>query len=170
MENVDYTVLVSRWIHIVGAVITIGGSMFMMFALLPGMKATLDETTRNELREAVRKRWSMYVHIGITLLLITGGINFFKISLATDMSPMPYHAIFGVKFLAALSLFFVGTAMMGKSPAFEKIRQNPSKWLRYMIGVGSLVILLSGVLAQVREHQPPRLSDQPVAMHETTTP
>lgn len=170
MENVDYTVLISRWLHIVGVVITIGGSMFMMFGLLPSMKATLDESARNRLRETVRKRWSMYVHIGITLLLITGSINFYKLSMSSDMSPMPYHAIFLVKFLAALSLFFIATALMGKSPAFEKIRQNPSKWLRYMIGVGSLVILLSGLLAQVREHQPPRQSEQPVAMLDTTTP
>lgn len=168
MENIDYTVLISRWLHLVGVVITIGGSMFMMFGLLPSMKASLDESSRDKLREAVRKRWSMYVHLGITLLLITGGINFYKLSMSSDMSPMPYHAIFLIKFLAALSLFFVGIALMGKSPAFEKIRQNPSKWLRYMVGVGSLVILLSGILAQVRQHQPPRQQDQLVAEVEAT--
>lgn len=168
MENIDYTVLISRWLHIVGVVITIGGSMFMMFGLLPGMKASLDESSRNQLREAVRKRWSMYVHMGIAILLITGGINFYKLGMSSNLSPMPYHAIFVVKFLAALALFFVGTALMGKSPAFEKFRQNPSKWLRFMIGVGSLVILLSGLLAQVRQHQPTLPSEQQVSLVDTT--
>ena len=63
---------------------------------------------------------------------------------------MPYHAIFGIKFLAARAIFFLASALAGKAPGFAKMRENSGKWMVAILLLGGLIILLSGVLNQVR--------------------
>jgi len=149
MQGVDVVTLVLRWIHIVSAMAAIGGAIFMYVAYVPASE-TLEESTRQSLREETRKRWAMFVHGAIGLLLITGGINFVRLAILPKIDPMPYHAIFGVKLLLALVVFFMATALVGRSPAFAKVRQNPRSWLAGVVLLGIVIVLLSGVLNQVR--------------------
>lgn len=152
MESVNIVVLLSRWLHLIGAIMILGGSIFMLFALHPGMKV-LDDEARDKLRKTIRVRWGRFVHAGIGLLLLTGSINFYMLGLPPNVEPIPYHPIFGIKFFLALAVFMFATALMGRSPAFEKIRQNSTKWLRVVVVLGLVIVLLSGLLIQIRESQ-----------------
>ena len=122
----------------------------MRFALLPAAKATLTYDVHERLREAVRARWAKFVHASIALLLITGSINFAILALPPKIEPMPYHAIFGVKVLAAFVVFFIASALMSQGPGFAGIRAKRAKWLSILIALGGLIVLLSGILNQVR--------------------
>ncbi|MFQ5495709.1 MAG: hypothetical protein ACE5EX_10055 [Phycisphaerae bacterium] len=164
MENVDVVVLLSRWLHIGAAIVAIGGTVFLRVALLPGAEGVLDAEEHQRLHAAVRKRWSRFVHGSIAVLLITGAVNFLLLAMPPKVEPMPYHAIFGLKFFAALAIFFLATALTGKSPAFARLRQDRPKWLTAVIILGALVVLLSGLLNQVRTHT------HPPATAVTTTP
>jgi len=152
MESINIVMLLSRWLHLIGAIMLLGGSIFVMFALHPGMKV-LDDEARGKLRQSIRTRWGRFVHAGIGLLLLTGSLNFYMLGLPPNVKPMPYHTIFGIKFLLALAVFIFATALMGRSPAFEKIRLHSAKWLRIVVILGVTIVLLSGLLIQIRESQ-----------------
>jgi uncharacterized membrane protein len=142
--------LISRWIHLASAIVAVGGAVFMRFALLPAAKTTLTDEVHERLREAVRARWVKFVHTSIALLLITGAINFAILALPPKIKAIPYHPIFGVKLLAAFVVFFIASALMSRGPGFAGIRANRAKWLGILLALGGLIVLLSGILNQVR--------------------
>lgn len=155
MENLNFVLLISRWFHIGAAIVAIGGAVFSRFALHPGAVDVLDEQQRQRLRNAVSMRWARLVHACIALLLITGALNFWILALRPGIEPMPYHALFGFKFLMALAVFFLATAVVGKSPGFANMRANARRWLGVIVVLGALIVLLSGVLNQVRTGRTP---------------
>jgi hypothetical protein len=152
-DAINLFVLISRWIHLGSVIIALGGAAFMRFALLPAAKATLADDVHEKLREAVRVRWAKFVHAAIALLLITGSINFAILAIPPKVAPIPYHPIFGIKLLAAFAVFFVAEALMSRGPGFAKIRANRAKWLSVLLSLGALIVLLSGILNQVRTSQ-----------------
>ena len=150
MDDLNLVVLISRWVHIMAAIITVGGAVFMRFALWPSATSVLDDEQHQRLRDAVRSRWAKFVHICIALLLVTGGLNFALLAMLPKIDAMPYHALFGVKLLMALAVFFLATALVGRSPGFAKMRKNSRKWLAVLAILGATIVLMSGMLNQVR--------------------
>ncbi len=149
LAEVDILHVISRWLHIGAAIVAIGGAAFARIALLPSLRGMPDEDAAR-LRESVRSRWAKVVHACIAILLLTGGLNFYRLVLAPKVAPMPYHAIFGVKLMAALAIFFLASALAGRSPGFAGMRAAAPKWLSVILLLGAVIVLVSGVLAQVR--------------------
>jgi len=150
MGEIDVVVLVSRWLHIGAVIVAIGGAAFLRFVFTPASKSTLTPEDQDRMREAVRSRWAKFVHGCLGLLILTGAINFALLAMPPKIEPMPYHAIFGIKFFAALAVFFIASALAGKSPAFEDMRKKSKKWLSLLLFLAAAIVLMSGVLAQVR--------------------
>lgn len=150
MEQMDWVLLISRWLHIAAAIIAIGGAFFVRAALQPSANETLSDADHAKLREAIRTRWAKVVGACIAVLLLTGGFNFVKLALPPKISPMPYHAIFGVKLLAALVVFFIASALAGRAPGFAKLRERSRTWLGVLLVLAAVIVALSGVLSQVR--------------------
>lgn len=154
MQNFDWLLLISRWLHIGSAIVAIGGAAFMRIALVPAASSTLSDDIHVRLREAIRARWMRVIHICITLLLITGALNFWLLAIQPKIHPMPYHALFGVKVLAALVVFWIAIALTSRSAAFTGMRAARTKWLSILLTLAAVIVLLSGVLAQVRARDP----------------
>ena len=150
MESLDWIWLISRWIHLVAAVTAIGAAISAYLAVLPAAREALGDGDREKLREAIRRRWAKFVHMSIALLLITGGLNFVRGAIPPAVPAIPYHPIFGVKLLAALFIFFLASALLGRSPGFAGLRSNSRKWFGVIALLGIVIILLSGVLGQIR--------------------
>lgn len=150
MEITHVLVGVSRWLHIGAAMVVIGGAAYTRVALIGAAADVLDDDAHTRLREAVRTRWVRVVHGGIAILLLTGIANFMLLATPSKVEPMPYHAIFAVKLVAALVVFFLGTALVGRSPALAHVRANSSKWLGVLLALGAGIVLLSGTLMQIR--------------------
>ncbi|MEK7710938.1 MAG: hypothetical protein AAB341_03490 [Planctomycetota bacterium] len=153
LDGIDYVLLISRWLHLGSAIVAIGGTVFMRFALMPAASETLDDATHERLREAMRKRWAMFVHASIAILFLTGALNFLLMALPPKIKPMPYHAIFGVKFFAAMGVFFIASVLVGRGRGLAKMRAERAKWLTVLIALGAFIVLVSGVLNQVRTRQ-----------------
>ena len=85
----------------------------------------------------------------IGLLLLSGMYNFVVSSIPrakeADVTAV-YHAIFGVKVLAAIGVFFLTSVLLGRAPAFDRMRATPGKWLALNALLAVAVVLLSGVL------------------------
>jgi len=153
MADIDWILLLSRWVHLGAAFAAVGGVVYARVAALPGVSEALDGDSAEKVREAMRRRWAKVTHACIALLLITGGINFVILAMPPKVEPMPYHAIFAVKFIAAMLIFFFATALVGRSAGLAKFRVQSRKWLSVIIVLGALVVLLSGLLNQVRTTQ-----------------
>jgi len=163
MDQIDVAAILVRWIHIAAAIVAIGGAAFMRFAFVPSLRETLGESEREKLVAAVRGRWAKVVHGCIGILLLTGAGNFVLLALKAGVKPMPYHALFGVKFLAAMVIFFLASALVGRSPGFAKMRKRPAAPLTTILVLGLLIVLLSGVMNAVR-HSPGAKKVTPAAI------
>lgn len=136
--------LISRWLHVGTAIVLLGGTAYIRFVLLPAAKE-LPEEAHQQLRELTRNRWKKFVHAGILLLLLTGFYNYFRAEPA-DLFRKQYHMLVGMKILIALVLFFVASALVGRSAAFAKMRQNPQRALGFALLMGAIIIGISGYL------------------------
>ena len=150
----DALLLLLRWMHIFGAVILAGGLCFTRFALLPALADT-DENSREKIQENIRRKWLPWVIIGITLLLVSGLTNFLLFNNAVKsqgwsddqwMRQTSYHAIFGVKFLLALGVFYFASGLFGRGSGTAWIRSDRMRWLGVTLGLVVAVIMLSSWL------------------------
>lgn len=144
MENGLVAVdVLSRWIHVGAAIMLLGGSAFMRYVLMPAA-GPLPEAEHEALRGRVMDTWRKFVMIGIGLLLITGLYNYIR-AIPQHEGQGLYHGLIGTKILLALVVFFLASALVGRSKALEGFRQDRPKWLAITILLAALVVALAGV-------------------------
>ena len=143
----------SRWIHVGTTIVLIGGSVFLRFVLTPAA-ASLPEPEHRALRERVIGTWKRFVHVGILLLLLTGFYNYLVIARPQHDGDALYHALMGTKILLALVVFFIASALVGKSKGLQKIRDNRNTWLLAAILLAAVIVAIAGFL-KVRQWEPP---------------
>ncbi|MDH3283353.1 MAG: hypothetical protein OEQ13_01325 [Acidobacteriota bacterium] len=143
----DLTIrLLFRWLHVVTAVVAVGGLVFLRFVLLPAVQEALTPEQHAALRERLMRRWRIVVFASIAVLFVSGMYNFMAVSINKGRELPAYHMLFGIKFLAALGVFFLASIMAGRSAAFEPLRRRGGLWLGVTAALGVLVILLGGIL------------------------
>ena len=140
--------LVLRWMHIIPAVVAGGATIFARIALLPAL-AVLPDAERARVKETIDRRWRVVVMVCVTLLLVSGILNFVLYQAPVHKGQSLYHALFGIKFLAAIIVFFLASALSGRSAALAPIRANA----RFFVGAAALlvivILLISGVLRSI---------------------
>lgn len=135
-----------RWMHVLAAVVAVGGTVFVRFVLLPAAREALTEEQHQTLNAKLVGRWKVVVMTCIVALLVSGSYNFMTISLVKAEHNALYHPLFGIKVLAAVGVFLIAGALTGRAVAFEGIRRNSSSWMLVAAILGVAVIMLSGVL------------------------
>lgn len=140
--------LLMRWIHIGSAITVVGGTVFMLFVLLPAAKEILNEE-HLKLRAAVLKRWKWFVHGGVALFLISGLFNYIVVMAPQHKGDGLYHALMGVKMLLAMSVFGLAEVLVGRSKLADKLRQNASKFLTINLVLATIIVMLSGFLRTI---------------------
>ena len=170
--DIDWIALILRWLHLVAASAAIGGTLFMRLALVPSM-SVLEEGARKSLRGELRRRWAKVVMAAILFLLVSGFINFyfnlqmFKLT-TIGKAPAFYQAVFGIKFMCALVVFFISSVLVGRGQATEKLRENAKFWLNLNLVLLLTIVALSNILrsthAVPKDYKPPT-EKPPVAQH-----
>jgi uncharacterized membrane protein len=138
----DFLDLISRWAHVGTAIVLLGGAVFSRFVLLPSA-AVLPDAEHDQLRTGVLGRWKKFVHIGIALLLVSGFYNFFR-AIPGHKGQGLYHALIGTKILLAFVIFFIASAMVGRSSLAVAMRKNAKVWLGLIILLGATIVGISG--------------------------
>lgn len=141
MNPVD---VLSRWLHVGTAIVLLGGSAYIRFVLMPSAKQ-LPDAEHDKLRELVTARWRKFVHAGIGLLLLTGFYNYFQ-AMPADAFRKQYHMLVGIKMLLAFAVFFLGSALVGRSKAFAGMRQKGATWLGLVLLLGAVIVGISSYL------------------------
>jgi len=151
LAQINVPALISRWLHILAVITAVGGTIFIRLALLPSVKATLTDEQHETLRRRLMPAWGRLVHISIFIIILSGIYNAIVIFPRLE-EPMPYHAIFGVKFVLALVLFFFAIALTGRSNATAGIRRNTPKWMAANIIIAMIIVFLSNILKFTSSH------------------
>src|SRR5262249_46007580 len=104
------------------------------------------EATRSAIRKGVADRWRPVLSASIGLLLLSGLANFVLFQRPAHAGQTLYLTLFGLKVLAALGVFFLASALMGRSEALQPLRDNGAFWTKVNAGLVLLVVLISGLL------------------------
>jgi len=144
-----------RLLHIVGAAVIVGGLAYQLQVVVGTQPSGNEASNPNESSRAV---WSKMVSLATALLLVSGFYNFYGIVSTNEKLPGLYHALFGIKFLLAMFVFFVAAATAGKSSLALKMRANLAKWLKLCL-VAALAIFILGAVLRSIEKVPKTISD-----------
>jgi uncharacterized membrane protein len=156
--------LILRYMHILGAIALMGGTIFMRLALAP-VVAGLEPDVKAHFHEQVRGRWARFVALAAALLLISGVANLglaanyeFKPVLSLDKG---YHLIVGIKFLLALPIFFIASMLTGRSQAAQRFQAQARWWMNVNLALALTMVLIGGALKFV--HRVPKPSRAGIA-------
>ena len=143
----DIVEILSRWAHIGAAVVLVGGTVFMRFALMPAAKE-LPEDVHNSLRERVMGNWRKIVGICILLLLLSGIANYIFVMQDTDRLEgiKLYHPLIGVKMILAMVVFFLASALSGRAKGLEGLRKKSGFWIGLNLTLAAIIIAIAGYL------------------------
>ncbi|MDP7277478.1 MAG: hypothetical protein QF363_18520 [Planctomycetaceae bacterium] len=134
-----------RVVHIATAIVLVGGTVFLRFVLLPSVKK-IPEEIQLDLRDRLANRWKWIVHGGIALLLVSGFYNYLVVMRPMHTSDKRYDMFVGIKMLLAFLLFFLASALVGRSQVLKKFRDRSSATLLVMIVVALTIVGISGYL------------------------
>ncbi|MFN3188946.1 MAG: hypothetical protein ACE361_00365 [Aureliella sp.] len=133
---------ISRIVHVGTAITLVGGSVFTLLVLLPAVKS-ISQEAHDQLSAAITGRWKKFIHGGILLFLVSGFYNFFQ-AIPKHKGDGLYHGLVGVKILLAFGIFFIASALVGRSAKFEFMRQTKAKWLTVLVLMAAIVVGISG--------------------------
>lgn len=137
--------VVMRWVHVLTAIVVVGGVIFMRLVLAPVSRAQLDPAAGQQLREAIMGRWRKVVHAGILLFLVSGLYNYFFVTRYAHEAPV-YHMLFGIKFLLALVVFALALMLTSSKGYAARVQANAAAWTGVLITLAVLTVMLGGYM------------------------
>ncbi len=137
----DILSLVSRWLHVLPAIIMVGGLIFLRCCIVrPSQESSLFDAM-----DDVRKRWARLVMISTLLLLVSGLYNAYVKAITFDLSPL-YNGLLGIKLLLAFVVFYFAAVLAGRSDRAKRMRTEEAKWLNVTLILAIAVVLIAGYM------------------------
>lgn len=160
MTSIDWTLLILRYAHILGAITLMGGTIFAFFAALPGL-AELPEDQRAKAHAAIRGRWNKFVMLATLLLLVSGLATMLLVPKNYELGEFKsaYNIWTGVKFMLALPIFFFAALLTGRSSLAQKIQANARTFMAINLALALAMVLIGGALRFIQ--RTPKGADQP---------
>ncbi len=139
MDGSEFVLAVlSRWVHVGTAIVLVGGTSFMRLVLVPSLKGQPPE-----LMAAIRGRWKKFVHGGIALFLISGVFIYYQ-AIPMHKGDGLYHGLIGTKIILALLVFYIASALVGRTTGTQKFRDNAGKWMAVALLLSAVIVAISG--------------------------
>jgi len=147
MGDINFGLVAVRWVHIFAAIAAGGGGLFMLVALHPAA-IQLDEATRATFLAKVRKSFTIVVMLSILGLIASGFYNYLAVTRHQHQGEGQgiYHMLMGIKIMLAFGVFFLSSALAGRSKGLQKIRAKSALWLKVNILLIGLIVLLGAIL------------------------
>ena len=132
-----------QWVHLVSAVVGVGGIAFVLVVLLPSLRVLGNDQRALLLKTVMgRFRWASWAAI---LLLLGSGL--YNLRLRSWEAPWgPYWKFLTVKIFLALCVFIISLLLTLPFPALDRVRAKRQLWLSIALGIAALVILISAYL------------------------
>ena len=142
----DMISLISRWMHILPAVVMVGGAIFTQLVLCPALDGNDPE---NAVKQQVKRKWSKVIMICASLLLLSGLYNTMAIFRAEDKPEGMYHGLFTLKLILVFAIFYISSMLAGKSDAALKFQEKEALWGKLNMYAAIIVVLLAGGMRMV---------------------
>lgn len=135
-----------RWLHIIPALLVVGGLFFMRIILPFGLDG-VEEPKRSELLLRCRRGFKMLVHVCILLLLISGIFNSFRLWTQYNLNPALLHGLWGAHVILGLIAIGVSVWLLAGGTLRASHRQFAIMNLVLLI----VLAAVASTLKQVRE-------------------
>jgi putative copper export protein len=145
MDGMYWLMLATRVLHILGAIILVGG-LFYLRMIVNSAPASDKARSVDEIFAGSRGRWAMWVGIAALLLIATGLFNYFTFMQIYDEFDGPYHMLFGIKFLLGLGVIFIASLLAGRTAAADRFRQGIRGWLAAAIVLGIAILIIAAMM------------------------
>lgn len=150
VDSMYCLMLLSRILHILGAIILVGGLFYIRF-IIPPVNAPPGSTPADQYFGGRRAAWAKWVGIATALLLITGIWNYVQIARTYDLAPS-YHMLIGIKMLTGIAVFLLAALLAGRTATADAIRQKWPLWIRITLILGIITVILGSVLRSYPHH------------------
>jgi uncharacterized membrane protein len=154
-DGLYWLLLLSRVLHILGAVVLVGGLFYLRMVVAPSVAAA-SKPTADTWFAGRRGTWAKWVGIAALLLIVTGLFNYYEIYIGYDLA-QSYHMVAGIKVLVALVFIFLVSLLAGRTAAAEQLRERMLFWLSMCLLMGIFVVVLGSFLRSY-PHTPKALS------------
>ncbi|MFZ0960171.1 MAG: hypothetical protein WAO35_04645 [Terriglobia bacterium] len=134
---------IMQWIHLMAAVVAVGGMGFLLLILIPSLEV-LSAEQRNALSKAMAVRFRWVTWSACALLLISGLYN-----IRVHYWEVPWGRAWNfltLKILLAFTLFCIVLALTIPFKLFEPLRARRRMWLLVAFILGVVVVLISAYL------------------------
>jgi uncharacterized membrane protein len=143
-DSMYWLMLISRILHIVGAIILAGGLFYIRYVVSPDSPSAGTQPP-DQFFGGRRATWAKWVGIATALLLFTGLWNYVQFSKTYDLAK-PYHMILGIKMLAAIADFLLAALLAGRTNAAESVRQKWGLWINVCLFLALLTVIIGSLL------------------------
>ena len=142
----EVLIVLSRWLHVVAAVLAIGG-LFFMRVILPLGLAQADAASRDAVFLRCRRAYKMTVHPCILILLLTGAFNTWRAWPDYLLDTKRMHAFWGPHVLLGLVAIVLSLVLLAP--------KQPPRWHKtgaaINLGLLLLVVALASTVKYVRD-------------------
>lgn len=142
MTVLDGILTAIYWLHNLGAVAWVGGSVFYLLVLRPAWRRT---AASPELRRTIGEEFRGVVHTAMAILVVTGTVMAVA-QLTREEVSGAYLAALGVK--VGLAGYMMLLVWLGRRPAARReVSAELGRWSRIKAGLtGTTALLVLGVL------------------------
>ena len=159
--------ILNHWLHLMSAVIWIGGLAFLVMAVTPGLRTAVPKEFVKPITDAFYKRYKRVVGALLVVILFTGGINLHYVNqLMISQTGMgvsnnaKYLTIFFIKLFLVLGVMtlFLYTVIFKIEPTGEETPEEKEEQLREPIPfqraalwMGLFIILCAAALKHLHQ-------------------
>jgi len=166
--DVDHLIpIVNHWLHLVSAVIWIGGLAFLVMSLTPTLQTAVPRELVKPIAESLHKRYNRIVGILLVVILFTGGINLHYVNrlvISQTGEGIPHHTkylmIFFVKLVLVLGILtlYLYNIIFKEDPKAEVSEEEkteqfkePIPFQRAALVIGLFIILCAAALKHLHQ-------------------
>jgi uncharacterized membrane protein len=147
----DWLMLVARVLHILGAIIIVGGLFYLWAVVTPSSPLPPSErpgersSSSDHFFGGRRASWAKWLGIASALLLITGLWNFVNMVKFNQLH-WSYHMLGLFKIILGLALMFLAALLAGRTNAADSIRKKWRQWLTVCLILGVITVAIGSVM------------------------
>ena len=152
----DAALLAARWVHAIAAVTWIGGGLFYLFVLRPGVT---NSALSSDFTRAALERFGGLVKLAMWTLVVTGAVLFFT-RISEPTATASYVAVLALKVTLSAWMFFIAIRRRRRIAEAVTLRTGRIRAVAAALGhantvviLGVIVFLLSDVLRYIVEQE-----------------
>lgn len=134
----EVLIILSRWVHIMSAVLVIGGTFFMRIILPLGL-AQADAASREAVFLRCRRIFKMLVHTCILFLLLSGAFNTWRAWKDYGLNHPLMHGLWGPHMFLGVTAMVIALILLAS--------KQPPKWHKTGAAINLVILFLAVAVA-----------------------